>query len=150
MAEKQLVDVSLTASGKIKIGGVDTHYMKIYDPFLFCTKDGRIVPFQSLRTLYGYTLKLCYQCSKRGYLDLVLLLTEQTFLTFEQAQMVVQNSGVGMVNDVVILPWDEAGGKAEYRMAEIIKFLHTFTDTGFAEFTYFEAWDEFEHKTLKY
>ena len=141
-----LVSVRINKNNsKAMVEGNISHYMKMYDPFLFKTEDGRIVPFQSLEALYAYTIKLCRERSKGGWLDLVLLLAEHTFLSYNDAMVFVQCSDLHLKDGVSILIWEGAEQNAEYKLEQVMKLLHSLTGTSFDAASYMKAWGRIDN-----
>lgn len=142
---RNLVNVRINKSNsKAVVEGNISEYMKMVDPFLFKTGDDRIVPFQSLRALYAYTIRLCRERSKGGWLDLVLLLAEHTFLSYNDAVVFVQCSGFHLRDGVSILIWEGSEQNAEYKLEQVMKLLHSLTGTPFDSESYRKAWEEID------
>lgn len=120
-----------------------TIYEKKVTPFLYVTKAGGYLVFSNYKALYEYTIKLCWQSSKGGWLDVVMFLWEWTTLSYKDATTFTQTNLPEVKDGVYFLIWHGIMSNAEYRMEKFLKFMHKLTGSEFNDNDFREAWDEF-------
>lgn len=123
-----------------------TTYERAVSPFLLIAPQGGYLHFSSYVRLYAYTIELCWQQSKGGWLDVVMFLWDWTSLEWRDAVIFTQTHLPNIKDGVYVLLWNGVFSNAEYRMSHFLMFLHKLTGSTFSEEAFNEAWDEFKKK----
>ena len=126
-----------------------TAYEKANSPFLFIAPQGGYLKFSSYKKLYDYTLELCWQQSKGGWLDVVMFLWDWTSLEYRDAALFAQTHLAGIKDGVYLLLWNGVMTNAEWRMEHFMMFLHKLTSSTFDELAFRESWNDFKSKHPK-
>lgn len=144
-----MLKIDKEKGGKKPMKVEHSHYEKTQTPFLFIAPQGGYLSFSNYQKLYEYTLELCWQSSKGGWLDVVMFLWDWTSLEYRDATLFAQTHLPGIKDGVYILVWNGILTNAEWRMEYFMMFLHKLTGSTFDQNSFLKAWDEFIKKHPK-
>lgn len=123
-----------------------------HNPFAVKAMDGRIQFFTNYCEVYEYVLNILYCQYPRGYVDLVLLVSDLTRLKVGDCELVFRDmrSIWGETPErMIAYNWDSTDRTDHKGLEEVMKCLHIISGTQFDEEAFAQAMDQFRIKLYK-
>ena len=123
-----------------------------HNPFAIKAMDGRIHFFATYSEVYLYVLNVLYMQYPRGYVDLILLVSDLTKLKASDCEQVFRDmrSIWGATPEkMIVYKWDSTDRADHKGLEEIMKCLHIISGTQFDEEAFAKAMDLFRIKLCK-
>lgn len=115
-----------------------------YNPFGYKKEDGETCTFRTYKDAYLYSFKQLYLMFPRGYLDLVLFVSQQTKMPHADSVRIVKTWKSLEVTDVMLVDLRTNDNARKFDLMRIIKALHTISETRFNEAMFSEALVDFD------
>lgn len=116
--------------------------MEEHDPFAIKDEKGKIKFFKTYEDVYYFVLMHLFYNNRRGYVDLVLLVSQLTKLTIKESETVVADMhGLWGKEDALIIPmpWIKEFEEQTEDLKNLFKCLHLITETKFNEYDFDSA-----------
>ena len=123
-----------------------------HNPFAIKVIDGSIKFFATYTDVYLYVLNVLYMGYPRGYVDLILLVSDLTRLKVSDCEQVFRDmrSIWGPTPEkMIVYKWDSTDRADHKGLEEVMKCLHIISGTQFDEEAFAKALDLFRIKLCK-
>lgn len=123
-----------------------------HNPFAIKATDGSIQFFATYSEVYLYVLNVLYIQYPRGYVDLILLVSDLTRLKAGDCEQVFRDmrSIWGATPEkMIVYKWDSTDRADHKGLEEVMKCLHIISGTQFDEEAFAKAMDLFRIKLCK-
>lgn len=125
--------------------------MQRYNPFGYKQENGKVCMFANYKDVYLYTMERLYISFPRGYIDMVVFLTDMTGMPEHECKDIIETQFKQFnINDVLQLPdmWSTTSVYMSNVLVRIMQGLHTITETQFSPMYFQQALEEFMHNLV--
>lgn len=130
----------------MKASGLE-ELIKKYNPFGFKGSDGEIKMFEDYGKAYLYALEKLHELFPRGYIDVPLFLHMMTGQPLAVCMMFTHKSSfLKTVNKGVLICEPVKGVPPKEQYENLMKAMHTLSETQFSQDYFNWAWEEFEER----
>lgn len=114
------------------------------NPFLIRDDTGNLLVFKDYGECYLYTLKFLRDKFKRGFIDVPLAVYLLTRVSPNDARRIAKKLPfLILASEIYLCPWEDKKSNPKFKAEQIMRALHSLSDTKFSTDFFNWAWDEF-------
>lgn len=133
--------------GILDAGSVDLEeYIRLYNPFAVRNEKDEMMIFKSYREVYLDMIERFYKASPRGYLDVVLFISDLYKMNLPNAEDTFRGMKKLGVTEIMQICWREMHGCDDEALRRLLKGFHTISETRFDESRFRDALDLIKNK----